>query len=154
MGAGVTYALYTVNAQSCFDRLHPVPFTWVSFGVTLVLSGLSLVLGPWLIPQWGASPGLIPEPGAIAAGAWTPLWIGALLSSLCTVTAHLLTNLGIRAIGATTAAMVSATNPTLTVLLAWLLLQEQLGGVQLLGVAIVTVSVALLSREHQSPDRA
>lgn len=149
IASGVAYALYTVNAQVCFRHIHPVPFTWISFSLTLGLSSLSLWLWPLLNPDFGGF-GLNNSP--IAPTHWLPLWLGGLVSALVTVTAHLLTNLGIRAIGATAAALISATNPTLTVILAWILLQEQLQPIQILGVAIVTASVALLSREYQ-PDR-
>jgi drug/metabolite transporter (DMT)-like permease len=59
-------------------------------------------------------------------------------------------NFGIRLIGATSASMLAASNPALTVILAWLTIQETLKGWQLVGVVIVTLSVALLSREHSS----
>ncbi len=133
IASGVAYALYTVYAQKSFEALHPVPFTWISFATTLVLSALSLLV-------WG-----MPETDL----AWTPLWIGGLLSALVTFAGHLLNNFGIRRIGATTAAMIGASNPALTVVLAWLTIQEQLKGVQLLGVVLVTLSVVLLSRERQ-----
>ncbi|MGA1624612.1 MAG: DMT family transporter [Prochlorothrix sp.] len=150
IGSGVAYALYTVNAQICFRQIHPVPFTGLSFGLTLVLSSLFLLIWPLVSPDFG---GFGLNNGPIDPDHWLPLWIGSLLSAVMTVTAHLLTNLGIRAIGATSAALLSATNPTLTVILAWVLLQEQLQPVHLVGVAIVTTSVALLGREYQ-PDRA
>ncbi|MDX2215818.1 MAG: DMT family transporter [Oculatellaceae cyanobacterium bins.114] len=135
LAAGVIYALYTVFAQKSFEKLHPVPFTWLSFATTLVLSGVSLFL-------WH---------GQDAQLAWTPMWIGGLLSALFTFAGHLLNNLGIRLIGATSTAMVAATNPALTVVLAWVAIQETLSGLQMLGVVIVTLSVAALSREHRSP---
>lgn len=81
---------------------------------------------------------------------WLALWIGGLLSAIVTFAGHLMNNLGIRQIGATAASMIGASNPALTVLLAWLTIQETLNGLQLIGVAIVTLSVALLSWEHRS----
>lgn len=134
VASGITYAGYTVFAQKSFQRLHPVPFTWLSFATTLVLSGLSLLI--WRIDD----PSLL----------WEPLWIGGLLSAIVTFAGHLLNNFGIRLIGATSASMIGATNPALTVILAWITIQEALNGIQILGVIIVTLSVALLSREHHS----
>lgn len=130
LASGVVYALYSVNAQRSFERIHPVPFTWVSFAITLLLSALSLLV-------WH---------GHLDGLPWTPLWIGSLLSGLVTLSGHLLNNIGIRIVGATTASMVASTNPALTVVLAWLAIQETLGGRQIVGVLIVTLSVALLSR--------
>ena len=136
IASGIVYALYTVIAQKSFESLHPVPFTWISFAIALVLSAASLLI--WNVDD--------------AQLAWTPLWIGGLLSAIVTFAGHLMNNFGIRLIGATSASMIGASNPALTVILAWLTIQETLKGVQLLGVVIVTLSVALLSREHSLPE--
>jgi drug/metabolite transporter (DMT)-like permease len=132
--SGIAYAFYTVIAQKSFETLHPVPFTWISFATTLGLSAASLLI--WNVHE--------------AQLAWTPLWIGGLLSAIATFAGHLLNNFGIRLIGATSASMIGASNPALTVILAWLTIQETLQGLQLVGVVIATLSVALLSREHRS----
>lgn len=132
IASGVVYALYTVNAQKSFETLHPVPFTWMSFAVALVLSAVSL--GVWPVQETGL--------------AWPELWIGSLISAIATLTGHLLNNFGIRLVGATTASMVGATNPALTVLVAWFAIQETLNGLQVLGIIVVTFSVALLSRDR------
>jgi drug/metabolite transporter (DMT)-like permease len=134
IASGIAYALYTVIAQKSFETLHPVPFTWISFATTLGLSAASLLI--WNLHE--------------AQLAWVPLWIGGLLSAIVTFAGHLLNNFGIRLIGATSASMLAASNPALTVILAWLTIQETLKGWQLVGVVIVTLSVALLSREHSS----
>ncbi|NJL35898.1 MAG: DMT family transporter [Leptolyngbyaceae cyanobacterium SM1_4_3] len=131
--SGIAYALYTVVAQKSFEKLHPFPFTWISFATTLALSALSLLI-------WQVQGSQLP---------WTALWIGGLLSAMFTFAGHLLNNLGIRLIGATSAAMISVSNPALTVALAWLTIQERLNLVQIVGVAIVTLSVALLSQERR-----
>lgn len=132
--SGITYALYTVVAQKSFEKLHPVPFTWISFTTTLVLSGVSFL-------GWQMYTAPLP---------WLALWIGALLSAIVTFAGHLLNNFGIRMIGATTASMIGASNPALTVVLAWLTIQETLNGLQIVGVLIVTFSVALLSIERSA----
>lgn len=132
LASGVTYALYTVVAQKAFESLHPVPFSWISFATTLVLSGVSLLV-------WQEGLQNLP---------WTALWIGGLLSAIATFTGHLLNNFGIRLIGATTASMIGATNPALTVVLAWLTIHETLSPLQIFGVSLVTFSIALLSRKR------
>lgn len=134
LASGITYAFYTVIAQKSFEKLHPVPFTWISFATTMVLSGLSLLF-------WRSNDPHLP---------WLALWIGGFLSALATFTGHLLNNFGIRLIGATQAAMIGASNPALTVVLAWLTIQETLNGLQIAGVSLVTFSVALLSRKQPS----
>ncbi|MGD1897790.1 MAG: EamA family transporter [Phormidesmis sp.] len=54
-------------------------------------------------------------------------------------------NFGIRLIGASLTALISATTPTLTALFAWFTLQESLQLQQIVGVALVTAGVAVLS---------
>jgi drug/metabolite transporter (DMT)-like permease len=132
--SGVTYAMYTVVAQKSFEKLHPFPYTWISFATAFVLSGISLLL-------WHNQETSIP---------WLPLWIGGLLSAIVTFSGHLMNNVGIGQIGATSASIIGATNPALTALLAWLTIQETLNGLQIFGVLIVTMSVALLSREAKT----
>jgi drug/metabolite transporter (DMT)-like permease len=131
--SGLTFAFYTVIAQKSFKQIHPVPFTWVSFATTLVLYLLSLLI--WPLPT---------EPLP-----WQSLWVGGLLSALFTFAGHLLNNLGIQKIGAADAAIVSATNPALTVMLAWLTISETLNLMQIIGVLIVTLGVMLLSQEKR-----
>ncbi|MEW6492581.1 MAG: EamA family transporter [Cyanobacteriota bacterium] len=138
IASGIAYALYTVIAQKSFETLHPVPFTWISFATTLVLSAASLLIGNVHDAQV----------------AWVPLWIGGLLSAIVTFAGHLMNNFGIRLIGATSASMIGASNPALTVILAWFMIQEKLNNLQLVGVVIVTLSVALLSQEHRLSKRS
>lgn len=45
--------------------------------------------------------------------------------------------------------MIGVTNPALTAVLTWLTIQETLNSLQVVGVVIVTLSVALLSKEHR-----
>ena len=131
VAAGVAYALYTVNAQKSFDYLHPVPYTWVSFAITLLLSALCLLVWP---------------PMSELNLAWGPIWIWSLVSGFVTFVGHVLYNSGIRLVGATASAMIGAANPAFTVVLAWFAIQETLGVVQVLGVSLVTLSVVSLSR--------
>ncbi|MEM1172259.1 MAG: DMT family transporter [Cyanobacteria bacterium P01_H01_bin.35] len=133
IGSGLAYALYTVNAQKSFEGIHPVPFTWISFATALGLSTLSIFI-------WQ---------GDNADLNWTPMWVGGFLSAIVTLSGHLMFNYGIKLIGATTAATIGATNPSLTAILAWLTIQETINGLQILGIVIVTVGILLLSQEHR-----
>ncbi len=133
IASGLAYAGYIVLAQQSFKAVHPIPFTWLSFLVTLILSMTFLGL-------WRGELGDLP---------WCELWVGGILSALATASGHLLNNLGIRRIGATAAAIVGATNPAFTVVLAWLTIQETLSIIQIVGVSIVTLSVVLLSRDYR-----
>ena len=132
IGSGFAYGVHTVIAQQSFKHIHPVLFTWISFATTLVLSGISLLF--WSAPE--------------TAVEWGPLWIGGLLSAIATSGGHLLYNSGIRRIGAASASIIGSANPALTVILAWITIQEALSTIQIAGVVLVTLSVALLSQER------
>lgn len=134
IASGIAYAGYTVVAQQSFASIHPVPFTWLSFAVTLVLSAISLFIWP---------PSTMDLP-------WLPIWIGSLLSALFTFVGHVLNNWGIHLIGASRAAMIGAANPALTAVLAAFTIQENLNGLQIMGIALVTFSVALLNYEKNN----
>lgn len=130
IGSGIIYALYSVMAQKVFEKLHPISFTWISFAITLGLSSLSLLVYPL-------------QDGHLN---WTPLWIGGLLSGLFSFAGHVMHNLGIRMIGATSAAMISSSSPAITAILAWAVIHETLDMVQFFGILIVTLGIVLLIR--------
>ncbi|MEM1278559.1 MAG: DMT family transporter [Cyanobacteria bacterium P01_H01_bin.152] len=131
VASGVAYASYTVNAQKSFDYLHPLTYTWLSFALTLLFSAVGLVVWPIENAQ---------------NLAWTPIWMWSLVSGIVTFAGHMLFNSGIKSIGATLASMLGSANPAFTVVLAWVAIQETLATAQLLGVGIVTASVASLGR--------
>lgn len=131
VASGVAYASYTVNAQKSFEYLHPLTYTWLSFLLTLLFSALCLAVWPIANAQ---------------DLAWTPIWLWSLVSGIVTFAGHMLYNSGIKHIGATLAAMLGSANPALTVVLAWVAIRETLATVQLVGVGIVTASVASLGR--------
>lgn len=129
--AGIVYAFYCIIAQKCLEKFHPVPFTWISFASTLLLSGVSLLF-------------LSPSSTQLD---WTPLWIGSIFSGLVSFLGHTLNNLGIRMVGATTASMLGASSPALTALVAWATISETLNVTQSVGIGVVTLGIALLSAE-------
>ena len=111
--------------------LHPLTYTWLSFALTLLIAALCLAV--WPITN-------------LQDLAWTPIWIWSLISGIVTFAGHMLFNSGIKQIGATLAAMLGSANPALTVVLAWVAIRETLTTAQILGVSVVTASVASLSR--------
>jgi drug/metabolite transporter (DMT)-like permease len=131
LSAGVVYAFYNVIAQKCMERFHPVPFTWISFASTLLLSGLSLLLFSPTNFQLD----------------WTPLWIGSIFSGVISFIGHTLNNSGIRMIGATKASIIGSSSPALTALVAWATINESLSLIQSLGIVVVSLGIALLSGE-------
>ncbi|MEH1957697.1 DMT family transporter [Nostoc sp.] len=130
-GAGIVYAFYGIIAQKCLEKFHPIPFTWISFASTLLLSGVSLLF-------W---------PGKSGQLDWTPLWIGSIFSGLVSFLGHTLNNVGIQMVGASTASIIGSSSPALTALVAWITINETLNVIQSVGIGIVTLGIALLSAE-------
>jgi drug/metabolite transporter (DMT)-like permease len=128
VAAGLAYSGYTLVGQQSFQQLHPIPFTWLSFAITLIFAALLLPFTLDLPPDI----------------AWQGLWIGSLISALATLTGHVLQNMGIRQIGANQAALIGSSNPTLTLILAWVAIGEAFTPIQVLGVVIVTLGIITL----------
>lgn len=132
LGASVGYSLQGVQAQICFRQLHPVPFTLINFAVMAFWSTLSLFL-----IQIDVSP-----------QQWGLLWGISVITAGLTLLGQLCYNVGIHLVRAASMSIVAVSNPVLTVILAWLLLQESLQGRQIFGMVLVVVSIVALSQDH------
>ena len=132
LAAGGAYAVQGILAQMCFAQIHPVPFTVVSFFTMLVLSGLSMFLVDINV-----------EPSAEL-----PIWLAGFFCAVLTLIGQLLINFGIHLSNASLTSLIGASNPVLTALFAWLLIQEVLQGRQIAGILLVTLGVAALGIEQ------
>ena len=133
-GAGVGFALYAVTAQKALIHFHPISFSLITFTLLFILSSLvTLKLSP-----------------DIPLDVWRPFIIWSAGSGLVTLGGLVFTNLGIRFVGAATATLVGSIEPALTAIFAWIVMQEALEIRQIIGIAIVTLSIAVLSLEQRS----
>ncbi|EDX84593.1 conserved domain protein [Synechococcus sp. PCC 7335] len=134
LGAGLCFGLYGIFAELCLQDqdlpLHPVPFSLVTFIGVSSLATLSLSILP---------------PVSVLPATWPLILMATLFSAGLTLVAYVLNNFGIRYIGASLTALISASSPALTALFAWVTLQESLQPQQNAGVALVTIGVAILS---------
>ncbi|GAB4351903.1 MAG: DMT family transporter [Gammaproteobacteria bacterium] len=129
LGSAVSYAAFLVTSQVAMTRMGSVRFTALYNLVVLVLmlAYAALVDPPRAWPsaaaiQWGA---------AIAIG--------------CTVIPFFLLFEGIRRVGAAQASLITLAGPVITVLAAWLFLDEAMQPIQWLGLATLVVGMGLLS---------
>ena len=130
LASGVTYALYTVVAQKSFEHFHPVPFTWISFGLN---PGVVRRLVCWSgMARWNPYPG-------------RPCGLGDCCLRFPPSLAICSTTSVFAWWGLTAAALLGAANPAFTALFAWISLQEQLSTLQIMGIGLVVTSVAALS---------
>lgn len=134
--SGVAFALYLILMQLGFKKLHPVPVSLIQFFTIFVLSAVILILlGPNL--------GVLVEPDKRTGFVLSGIVLGCL-----TLVGYLSNNFGVRYMGAGLASIVASIGPVMTALLAWVLIQNQLGVVQWFGIFLVTAGVGALSFER------
>jgi drug/metabolite transporter (DMT)-like permease len=130
LGAATVYTAYILVSDRVVGRVEPRVLS------TLVCTGaaVTLTIGTGLLGQL--------HPGRVTLGGWG--WL-ACLSVVSTVGAITLFFAGLRRVGPTVASILSTVEPLVTVLLAFVVFGERLGGVQLLGGALVLSAVLALN---------
>jgi drug/metabolite transporter (DMT)-like permease len=134
IGAALSFAAYLLTAEAAGRRsVHPATVLLIGFAVATVVWGL---VQPWW--QWPFGRLTDAEIGlrVVAVGL-----VGTLLPFLLAVSA-------VRVISASLAGIAATFEPVFAAALAWILLGQQLGALQLLGGALVIggVVIAQLSR--------
>ncbi|GIJ67904.1 DMT family transporter [Virgisporangium ochraceum] len=127
LGAALCYAVYLTAAEA-------QPAGLDLFVLTAIVCTTSTVA----LAVWGAVTGSLAVPGAAAA-----TWI-VVLATVSTVVPLVVLLFGIRAVGASTAAILSCFEPAVVVAVAAVLYGERLSAVQLVGGAVVLASVLIL----------
>ncbi|MEM7552969.1 MAG: EamA family transporter [Cyanobacteria bacterium P01_A01_bin.84] len=150
IAAGIAFAFYVILTRICAAKLHPVSFTLINFCTMLVLSFIGLMLP--LPDNWGMQ---FDPRNTLQL---LELVLCAFVLGVMTLFGYLINNLGIHKIGATRAAILGAIAPVFTVILAGLIIQEQLERIQIIGVILVTLGVAIYNAERirhpSSPKKA
>ncbi|MFO5527613.1 MAG: EamA family transporter, partial [Cuspidothrix sp.] len=136
--SGIVFAMYVIFTRICDTKLklHPVSLTLIHFTTMLLLSFICLI---------------IPLPGnlglAISSSNILELILSALILGVLTLCGYLFNNFGIRKLGSPISSFIGATVPVVTVIFAGFMLQESLQIVQIMGVMLITVGAAILSRK-------
>jgi drug/metabolite transporter (DMT)-like permease len=138
ISAGITYSSQGVLAQTCFQEIHPVPFTLASFIFTFILSAFSLLF----------------INVDIRSDVWLALWLIGFVSAALTMAGHILYNFGIHLVSAALMSIVAVSNPAFTALFAWIFIAETLQVKQMFGIAIVILGVVALSQEKKLQETA
>lgn len=144
MSAGIAFSVNVVLTQVCSQKFnfHPVPFSLVSISTTLVLSGSSVIAFnyiPILVKIFPIAK------FTVAPSVWISLWSSVLVLALVTVAGYLLNNYGILLVGASLSSIIGSTGPIFTSTLAWFFLGETLQTHQVVGMLLVSISVAAIS---------
>lgn len=145
IGAGITFAGYVLLTQMAAGKLHPVPFSLVSFYAIFVFSAVSLMILPL-----GLNLGLISPKLAVnvSSDVWGGLVIAGIVLGLLTLFSYLLNNFAIRYAGGPKTSLIAALGPALTAIFAWIIIQENLLPIQIVGMLVVILSVVAISAER------
>lgn len=130
-GSSICYAIYLTGSGAMIARLGSARFTALAmlvstlatFGHYFASQPVTTLVQPWPVYAYGLAMGLV--------------------STVLPVFAQ---SAAIRRIGSGEAAMVGMVGPLLTIVFAWLLLDEGFSGAQMLGTALVIAGIAIVSR--------
>jgi len=132
--SAVCYATYLLRAGPVLARIGSAR---VAAWATVIACVASLLQFAALRP-----------PGMLVAQPWPVQALSAAMAVFSTVLPIWLVSEAIRRLGASTTAMIGSLGPPITMLMAWLLLGERLGLLQLLGAALVIAGVRRVAAEE------
>lgn len=133
--ATLMFTCYLVAMQIGTRKLHPIPVSLIQFATMFVLSSFSLIVL-----------GIQGQPTN-----WTQLLLGGVALGVLTVGSYAFNHFGTRAVGAARSAIITASTPALTALLAFFLVPgalTTLNAIQIVGILIVTLGGTALSLER------
>jgi len=138
IGAAVVYTTYILVSQGIAGRLGPTLLSaLVCSGAAVTLTAGSALLGDL-------------RPAEVTPAGWG--WLAG-IAVVSTVAAVSLFFAGLKRVGPTTASILSTVEPVVTVVLAFLVFGELLGGLQLVGGGLVIAAVLVLG-SHRPPETA
>jgi drug/metabolite transporter (DMT)-like permease len=127
--AAVSYAIYLIFAGELVHRVGSIRLVaYASASATFFCVAQSLIRNPQ---------GLVVQPAEVYG-------LSLVNASLCTFVPMLLTMAAVKRVGSSLAAQAGVVGPVATVLLGWYFLGETIGPLQVLGVAVVLASMAML----------
>ena len=129
--SSVSYALYLSGSAGMIGRLGAARFTALAMLVSTAATG-----GHFLATQ----------PLAALVQPWPVYALGAAMGVFSTVLPVFAQSAAIRRIGSGQAALVGMVGPLLTILFAWLLLDEGFSIAQMAGAVLVIAGIAAVSR--------
>lgn len=131
LGSCLSYAFYLLGSGELVGRLGPRRLTaWASLVASVLCVAQALVLGG----------------GAMFQQSWAVQGIAILTAIFCTVMPLFLTMAAVDRLGAGKAAQVGMIGPVWTIFLGAMILGEPVGGLQLVGTAVVIAGVLILGK--------
>ena len=125
----VTYAIYLIYAGEIVNRVGSIRLVAIASGASTFFCVLQALL---VDPR-----ALVQQPAAVYG-------LSLVNATLCTFVPMLLIMTAVKRLGSGLAAQSGVVGPVATVLLGWYFLGEAVSGLQLVGVAVVLLSMAML----------
>jgi drug/metabolite transporter (DMT)-like permease len=129
-GSAFTYAVYLIGSGRLIPRFGAVAFT----AYAMTVSALSVILHY-----------LIASPTSVFQFPPEVFWFGLALAIVSTVIPTFLVSAGIKAIGASRAAIVASIGPVVTIALGYFFLREPVTLYEIAGTALVLAGVLMVS---------
>ncbi|MCX7148150.1 MAG: DMT family transporter [Rhodocyclales bacterium] len=129
--SSVSYALYLSGSAGMIAKLGAARFTALAMLVSTAATGSHF---------------LATQPLAALVQPWPVYALGAAMGLFSTVVPVFAQSAAIRRVGSGQAALVGMVGPLLTIVFAWLLLDEGFSTAQMVGVVLVIAGVAAVSR--------
>ena len=128
----ITFALFYLGNQYLIPKLGALQFT----NISMIIAGVAVIIHYTVVSN-SLSMKLFALPFAVYV-------YGFLMAFVSTVIPSYFVSYSIKYIGASNSSIVSSFGPIATIILAYFVLGERLTGIQLLGGAIIIVSISLL----------
>ncbi len=129
-GSAFTYAVYLIGSGRLIPRFGAISFT----AYAMTVSALSVIVH-YLVT---AKSSVFAYPREVFA-------YGAALAIISTVIPTFLVSAGIKAIGASRAAIIASIGPVVTIVLGYFFLGEQISGYEIVGTVLVLAGVLMVS---------
>lgn len=137
VGAALIYSVYIMTGSRVTPQAGPIPSS------TVIMGAAALVYGAMVAARGPVFPA--------GAGGWLAIAGIALISTVVAIVCFFA---GMERIGPVNASTLSAVEPAVTVILAALILREQVTPLQVAGGALILAAVVLLARAGAQPAAA
>ncbi|QNP30903.1 DMT family transporter [Cylindrospermopsis curvispora] len=140
--SGIAFGSYVIISRLSASAIHPISFGFLNFATMLLLSFLCLLVP--LPADWNI---------VLKSSGFLELLLGAFMLAVLTLSAWLLKSLGTNKLGSHFYTLFRSFIPISTVVLAGLMIRENLDLSQMIGVILVTGGTAVISWEkmHNRP---
>lgn len=133
--SAVAFALFTIGSSAMIQRLGAMQFTAYTMSIACIMTCTHFALT-----------GTLP----VASIPAPVIGLSLLMAIVSTIIPAFLMAAGIKRVGASTASIISAIGPVMTVGLGYLLLNESLNFMQMVGTVLIIAGVLTISLEKQS----